>query len=184
MQADTRKRLILAALLVAMAGLWFRVWQQQPPTGTPQASSAVTRERAGRTRAVATSAVVLDLGALDSERPAPAATRRNLFQFGGVEPPADQADQMGNGEPPPAVVAVPEPFVSAPAAPSLTLIGIVQPVGTSPRVAVISDDRGVYHGTEGAIIEGRYRIVSISAGSVELSNLDGGGQFVLRLPPS
>jgi hypothetical protein len=184
MQADTRKRLILAVLLLAMAGLWLRVWQQRPATGTPQASNTVTRERAGRTRSTAASAVAVDLAALDSERPAPAGARRNLFQFGGVEQPADQADQMGNVEPSPEAFSATEPFVSAPATPSLTLIGIVQPVGNSPRVAVISDDRGVYHGTEGAIIEGRYRIVSISAGSVELSNLDGGGQFVLRLPPS
>ncbi|MGE0705059.1 MAG: hypothetical protein AB7F99_18555 [Vicinamibacterales bacterium] len=180
MQADTRKRLILAVLLLVMAGMWFRVWQQQPATGAPQAANATTPERADRTRAPEP-AVVVDLAALDVERPAPAATRRNPFQFGAFEQPADQA---GNLEPPPAFVAAPAPSVPAPGGPSLTLIGIVQPVGDSPRVAVLSDERGVYHGVEGAIIEGRLRIVSIGAESVELSNLDGGEQFVLQLPPS
>ena len=181
MQADTRKRLILAVLLVVMAGLWFRVWQQQPETDTPQASNAVARARVDRTPTAAESDVAVDLAALDGDRPAPAATRRNLFQFGGFEQPAEQ---MGDIEPAPAFVAAPAPSASTPAGPSLTLIGIVQPMGDSPRVAVLSDEQGVYHGTEGAIIEGRFRIVSISLESVELSNLDGGGQFVLRLPPS
>ncbi len=181
MRADTRKRLILAVLLLVMAGLWLRVWQQQPATSAPQASSnAVTRERGERTR-TAEPAVVVDLAALDVERPAPTTARRNLFQFGSFETSADRIDDI---EPPPAMVAAPEPSIAPPAAPGLMLIGIVQPVGDSPRVAVLSDERGVYHGAEGAIIEGRFRIVSISAESVELSNLDGGGQFVLRLPPS
>jgi len=181
MQADTRKRLILVLLLVVMAGLWFRVWQQPPATDSPQAA-VVSRERVERTRAGAESTVTVDLAALDGERPAPAATRRNLFQFGNFEQPMDPAGEVVESSP--AVVTTPTPFVPSAIGPSLTLIGIVQPAGSSPRVAVISDERGVYHGTEGAVIEGRYRIVSISAESVELSNLDGGGEFVLRLPPS
>jgi hypothetical protein len=44
------------------------------------------------------------------------------------------------------------------------------------RVAVLSDGRGVYHGREGDVIEGRYQIVRIGVESIELAYLDGRGR--------
>jgi hypothetical protein len=44
------------------------------------------------------------------------------------------------------------------------------------RLAVLSDGRGVYHGREGDVIEGRYRIVRIGVESIELAYLDGRGR--------
>jgi hypothetical protein len=181
MKSDSRKRVVLAVLLLVMGALWLRVWLQTPPGDALPATTT-----AGRSRTIEPSArnttIGVDLAALQRERPAPAGTRRNPFQFGGIGQPEV-----------PAVFAAAPPSVTTPsAAPAgaaqptlnLTLIGIVQPVGDAPRVAVLSDERGVYHGTEGTIIEGRYRIVSIDAQSVELSSLDGRGLYVLRLPPS
>jgi hypothetical protein len=63
----------------------------------------------------------------------------------------------------------------------LRFIGIVQKQGDSTKIAVLSDSRGVYHGREGDVIEGRYRIVRVGNESVELVYLDGRGRQVLRL---
>jgi Tfp pilus assembly protein PilP len=63
----------------------------------------------------------------------------------------------------------------------LKFIGIVQKQGESTRIAVLSDGRGVYHGREGDVIEGRYRIVRIGNDSVEMVYLDGRGRQVIRL---
>ena len=48
------------------------------------------------------------------------------------------------------------------------------------RVAVLSDSRGVYHGREGDIIEGRYRILKIGVESIDLAYLDGRGRQTIR----
>ena len=47
--------------------------------------------------------------------------------------------------------------------------------GKLGRVAVLSDGRGVYHGREGEIVEGRYRILKIGVESIDLAYLDGRG---------
>jgi hypothetical protein len=50
------------------------------------------------------------------------------------------------------------------------------------RVATFSDARGnVFHGKEGDIIEGRYRVLRVGTDSVELAYLDGRGRQTLRL---
>ena len=51
----------------------------------------------------------------------------------------------------------------------------------SQTYAVLRDDRGVYHGREGDIIEGRYRILKIGAESIELAYVDGRGRQTIRL---
>ena len=51
----------------------------------------------------------------------------------------------------------------------------------SQTFAVLRDDRGVYHGREGDIIEGRYRILKIGAESIELAYVDGRGRQTIRL---
>jgi hypothetical protein len=51
-------------------------------------------------------------------------------------------------------------------------------------VAVLSDGRFVYHGREGDIIDGRYRLVSVSPSSVQMEYLDGRGRQTLRLSGS
>lgn len=182
MSAETRKRALLAVLIIVMAVLWYRLWQRTPVAGLETAAGTPARdERPGNGQAGADGPPEVALAALDTERPGPAPTRRNLFEYGGVERSADPAPAFV--APPPVTSATPP---SAPAEPVLTLklIGIAQPHGDSPRVAILSDERGVYHGAEGAIIEGRYRIVRIDGQSVEMTTLDGSGLFVLRLPPS
>jgi len=49
------------------------------------------------------------------------------------------------------------------------------------RVASFVDARGnVMTGTEGDIIEGRYRVLRVGTESVELAYLDGGGRQTIR----
>ena len=50
------------------------------------------------------------------------------------------------------------------------------------RVAAFTNTRGnTFYGKEGDIIEGRYRLLRISADSVELAYLDGRGRQTIRL---
>ena len=47
---------------------------------------------------------------------------------------------------------------------------------------MLSDSKGlVVHGAEGAIIDGRFRILSIGAESIEIAYADGRGRQTLRL---
>ena len=63
----------------------------------------------------------------------------------------------------------------------LKFIGIVEAPDSVGMVAVLSDGRSVYHGTQGDIIEGRYRIVRIGLESIEIEVLDGGRRRTLSL---
>jgi hypothetical protein len=49
------------------------------------------------------------------------------------------------------------------------------------KIAILSDARGVYHGREGEIVEGRYRILRIGVESIDLAYLDGRGRQTIRL---
>ena len=51
-------------------------------------------------------------------------------------------------------------------------------VHTRPAKKMLSDGRNVFHGGEGDIIEGRYRIIKIGAESIEMAHLDGRGRGV------
>jgi hypothetical protein len=80
--------------------------------------------------------------------------------------------------PPPRVPSGPPPI-------PLRFIGLVDAPGAqSPRLAVLSDGRNVFHGREGDIIDGRYRIVRIGVESIEMSYVDGRGRQTIRLSGS
>jgi hypothetical protein len=63
----------------------------------------------------------------------------------------------------------------------LRFIGLVDAPGQTARLAVLSDGRNVFHGREGDIIDGRYRIVRIGVESIEMSYVDGRGRQTIRL---
>jgi hypothetical protein len=63
----------------------------------------------------------------------------------------------------------------------LKFIGIVEARETAGKLAVLSDGRFVFHGREGDIVEGRYRIVSIGVESIVLEYVGGGGRQTIRL---
>jgi hypothetical protein len=175
MTSERRKQLLLAGLLVVLAFLVYRAWLGPTPEtarssggrADPRTASAQRREPGLDVR----------IEALSLERPKPAGAGRNLFRFARVAAP-----RVAQPEP---IAKAPAPLPRAPEMPrptiALKLIGIVDKSGQSERVAVLSDERGVYHGREGDIIEGRYQIVRVNAESVEISLIGGDVRQVVRL---
>jgi hypothetical protein len=66
----------------------------------------------------------------------------------------------------------------------LKFIGVVEEPALHRRIAALSDGRFTYYGTEGDIIEGRYRIVKIGVESIEMMHVDGRGPQTIRLSGS
>jgi hypothetical protein len=62
----------------------------------------------------------------------------------------------------------------------LKFIGIAKQ-GEGRLYAVLRDERGVYYGAEGDVVEGRYRILRVSAEVVEMSYVDGRGRTSIPL---
>jgi hypothetical protein len=117
----------------------------------------------------------VDLTALNAPRSKPGDALRNPFRFKPKpQPPAPTTIQTG--APPP-----PEPSAGPPPPPRIALkfIGIAE--GRAPgRVAILRDERGVYYGHEGDVVEGRYRILRIGVESIDLAYLDGTGRQTIR----
>jgi hypothetical protein len=57
---------------------------------------------------------------------------------------------------------------------------VADPKKPGGKIAVLSDGRNVFHGREGEVIEGRYRILRIGVESVDLAYLDGRGRQTIR----
>ncbi len=118
-----------------------------------------------------------------SARPKPGDVERNLFRFKSEAGPASARRPVtpAPAEPPaPPVPIGPPPPPSMPPIP-FKFIGVLEVPGQSQRVAILSDPRGVYHGREGDIIEGRYRILKIGVESIEMAEVDGRGRQTIRL---
>ena len=124
------------------------------------------------------------LEAIDRARPPVSLQPRNPFRFGGSTPitPSvrDLAPPPGDGEPPPTFPSV------ADVAPRvrLRMIGLVEAPDSAGRIAVLTDGDVVFHGREGEIVEGRYRILSVGPMSVEIESVADGRRQVLRLTDS
>jgi hypothetical protein len=121
------------------------------------------------------------LEGLTASQPEPLAGERNPFRFEArrVPPPAP-GPAAPPAEPPP---DLPPPVAGPPPTPAISLkfIGLVEAPEGRGRFAVLSDGRFVYHGREGSIIDGRYRIVRIGLESIELEHVDGRGRQTIRL---
>ena len=64
---------------------------------------------------------------------------------------------------------------------AVRLIGIVEARNRVGRVAVLADGDDVYHGLVDDVVKGRYRILSITAASVEVEDVMRRTQLELRL---
>ena len=162
------------------------------PVSTPVSMTGQSRTSTSAALGqVATEVTQVSIALLQQPRSEPVDTGRDLFKFATRTRPADGGTQPG-------VPAVPRgggvPSAAGPVAPAgpadaaappppipLRFIGLVQKQGDPTKIAVLSDSHGVYHGREGDIIEGRYRILRVGNESVELVYLDGRGRQVLRL---
>jgi len=178
MAPERRNQIVLTLLLLVLVGALYRAFMStaELPSQSSGGSSA-----AGRSAGTATKVEAPDvrLESLQSDRIRPTTDgERNLFQFGARRAPAAAA--ATDRVPPPPPMPGPPP---APSVPPITLkfIGVVETTEKSQTYAVLRDDRGVYHGREGDIIEGRYRILRIGAESIDLAYVDGRGRQTIRL---
>jgi hypothetical protein len=185
MATERTRQLVLGGLVLVLIVVIVKVWPgtsaAPAPTSNRTGSPSAARQAPGTAAAPTTQAVHLD--ALNGERPKPAPAERNLFRFKPKAPPP----------PPPAPVRPPQPVEPAmppgpppppPLAPiTLKFIGVMGP--ESAKIAILSDGRNPpFLGKEGAIIEGRYRILKIGVESVEIAYADGRGRQTLRLTGS
>ena len=165
-----------------------------PAAGSPAPAAVPVAEPQGHPNVDQGRALpALRLDPLFAERPPLHQDPRNPFRFGpaGEETARRSPSQVvppGAPEPPSGGPSLPlaEPTAAAPDAPGgtpapLRLIGVVEARESAGRVAVLTDERGVYHGRAGDAVEGRYRIVAIDETSVELEDLARGVRMTLRL---
>jgi len=179
MGADRRRQLLLGAVVVALAYTIYRVWPSSPTSVARVASSKernLTIPAPGGPPDPTAPGVHLD--ALEGGRPKPAATERDLFRFKQKPPPPPPPKTTKPAETPVPTGPPPPPLVSPMA---LKFIGVLEAPERPGKIAVLSDGRDVFHGREGDIIEGRYRILKIGAESIDMAYLDGRGRQTIRL---
>jgi hypothetical protein len=181
MGRERRTQVMLGALVVALgAAAAYRLW----PGTAANAPAASSRRGAARTSGAGAQELVPDvhLEALERERPKPGDVDRNLFRFKAkpAPPPAPVAPRPAEPPPAPPAPIGPPPPPPVPPIP-FKFIGILEVPGQARRVAILSDSRGVYHGREGDIIEGRYRILKIGTESIEMAEVDGQRRQTIRL---
>jgi hypothetical protein len=193
MTATTRRQtFVLGVVLVVLVGvLWFRFGGDAggsgdaPAAAGPRPSNPAARSAAASTRDVPVADVRLEL--LEAEAAPLADEVRNPFRFGARAPQPSPGSSTGApraAAPPPPVYEPPPLPVGPPPPPPIPLrfIGVIDERADAPRVAVLSDGRGtVLYGKEGDIIDGRYRVLRISADSADLAYTDGRGRQTIRL---
>jgi len=174
---------VLAGLLVILATVvGFQVLGGSAPRLVPAAAQAARGGRADAGGGAPPPQVKLEaLGAEETEEPAPA---RNPFRFQPRTAARPAPANEGDMTPAPAVQR-PAPVTARPAAAGarpipLKFIGTVESAGAG-LIAALSDGTFVFHGREGDVIDGRYRIVTIGVESIVLEHVDGGGRQTIRL---
>jgi hypothetical protein len=181
MEVKTRRQLVVLGALFALLAvmLWWNLGRApQSPAAAGTRARGAQPALAAATGDAPVEAIRLD--ALAKPRPTPVPRGRDPFRFRGrvestpaPEPSAPSEVAGTPTEVAPAVPAGPPPI-------PLRFIGVVRTAQGDQLIAVLSDGSGIYHGGEGDIIEGRYKIVRVALDSVELAYLDGRGQQVLR----
>ena len=191
MPTERVRQFVLAAFVVVLVGVIVKMVWPGTSASTPAASNptgAAPGAPARRAQAAppepSTPGVHLD--ALNAVRPRPKAAERNLFRFRQPPPP-----------PPPSAAPIRPPEAASPVVPAgpppppplapitLKFIGIMDAPAHGEKIAILSDGRNApFFGKEGAIIEGRYRILKIGVESVELAYADGRGRQTIRLTGS
>ena len=203
MEPKRQRELTLAVVVVLLAVVAVAAYQTLSSRSTPAPSvdKTVTSNGQGRPTARPSTAPAkasppastgkgaaqmeapqVHLEALETDRPEPGESARDIFRF-RVKPPPPPP-------PPPKPVVGPQPPPPPPPPPpippiALKFIGVVDPPAPGKRVAVLSDGRGApVYGREGDTVLGQYRILRIGAESIEMSYLDGRGRQTIRLSGS
>jgi hypothetical protein len=181
MEPERRQRWLLG-LLAVLAVIAAIYWLWPAPAASVRAPSNTRAAGRGGAAAPATAtAPDVHLDALEAERPRPGGTERNLFRF---QPKAAPAPPVAvRPTPPPVDTAGPPP---TPPVPPITLkyIGVIAVERSGKKIAGLSDGREVWHGSEGDVILGQYKILRIGTESIEMSYIDGRGRQTIRLSGS
>ena len=181
---------MLGAILLVLAFVLY--WQSTRQELTPAEYASAMSNDAGAAGPVAPAPApsspratapdripAVELASLGREQPEPSDTGRDPFRFEAA--PAPRTGPASQG---PVAVQSPQPVVpQAPAGPppiALKFIGIARQ-GQGRLLAVLRDERGIYYGAEGDVVEGRYRILRVSTEMVEMSYLDGRGRTSIPL---
>jgi hypothetical protein len=176
MEPERRKQILLIVLGLILAAFGYRAWSSAPASSGAPAGVARTSPTAGQPSAGSAASFDVHLRQLQENRRDPVEGTRNLFRFRPKPPPtaslASSTAAVPSGPPQPP----PLPPIS------LKFIGVIERPERSEKIAVLRDPTGhLWSGHEGAIIEGRFRILRIGAESIELAYLDGRGRQTIRL---
>lgn len=178
---EQRRQLIaLAILVVVLIGAVYYFYFA--PTEEGGQTSNTAAKTAGSPVGAGPSALpsALKLAALEPAADKPAAGR-NPFRFGVPPAPPPPPPRPQPPQPPPApVIPAGPPPIPPPPAISLKFVGIMQ-LPTGKRIASLSDGKGLLVGSEGDVIDGRYRIVKIGVESIVMEYLDGRGRQTIPL---
>ena len=171
----------VAAIVLIAVAMW--AMPRDPAPSTTPASNP--QPAAGAQASQKQPAAELDLHALEADRPEPVDSDRNPFRFKSrpAQMPSPAVIRQQQQEQAAAAQQAATAPVEPPPPPRIPLkyIGeMADPKQPGRRVAILSDARGVYHGREGDVIEGRYQIVKIGVESIELAYLDGRGRQTIR----
>ncbi|MGH9330920.1 MAG: hypothetical protein ACRD09_10785 [Vicinamibacterales bacterium] len=175
-----RQLVVLGVLLVTLAGVVvYNLNGSEPAEPAPPSSNPPRVATRGR-QAPATPAEELDLRleTLSAGKPAPEESDRNPFRFRPapappVPRPPVPTEITPPGPPPPPGPPSPPPI-------PLKFIGVIE-ASRVGKVSALKDERGVYHGREGEIVVGQYRIVRIGVESIIMEYADGRGRQTIRL---
>ena len=177
-----RSQWILAVVLALLASVVGYQVLGSSATRTPPSSNQVARAAGQEAGGPPPPDIRLDTLGDAGEQPAP---ERNPFGFQPRAAARPGPVAGAEGGQPATMAPRPAPVTargSAPAAAPIALkfIGTVE----SPDlglIAALSDGTFVFHGREGDVIDGRYRIVKIGVESIVLEQVDGGGRQTIRL---
>jgi hypothetical protein len=179
--APKQRLVLLAGLIVILLAIVVAQTRGGRSTGDGSPSSNPTARGQATRGANTERAEVVKLDELRAPRPEPVDGERNPFRFG--QRTAPRATSSEPDPPPVPLQQMPEPLLPPPGPPPIALkfIGLVEAPTQGGKLAVLSDGRSVFHGYEGAIIDGRYRIVRIGVESIEMTYADGQGRQTIRL---
>jgi hypothetical protein len=186
--ARRRQLVLLAVLAIVLGGLvvFVLVPALSGGSSSPQRvapTAAAVRAPKGDNAAARSDVVPVHLERLSAQAAEPVDGGRNPFRMGAAAPPpgaASAAPRAPTAAPAAAGPAGPPPPPAVPPIP-FRFIGIVTGQAPTGRIAVLSDGKVVVHGREGAIIDGRYRIVKIGEESIQIEHQDGRGRQTIRL---
>jgi len=172
---------VLAGLLLALASVvGYQVMggsaTQALPSSNPTTRSGIAEAGGG---APPPEVRIEALAAGAAAEPVPG---RNPFRFqprAAARPAQGEGGSAGTPAAPRLEPVAPRP---APTAPPIAL-KFIGTMASADRglIAALSDGTFVFHGREGDVVDGRYRIVQIGVESIVLERVDGSGRQTIRL---